>query len=932
MPNRGYALPLVFALVLILSLVLTTVLFTTGGSVAIGESMIHRRQAFHAADGISLAAMDLAGQKLRTLPLQPDLPVGDPGYPAALTAMLASQAIETAAFVNDNKTLFTPDGYTVADVGVTGLGAATQQTLDSGAFAGMLAQVQPLQLDVSVRRDHDRSPATVVMRSSIERATISMFQFFAFIDGYAFVFNGPGAKFFGRVHSNGDMCIGSGANSFLETITSGGKIYRLRGSGCRKEISGGLTGSTPNPTVFVSSNGFPDPFDAGAFTLLNKDADSPTWITDVNAWKGTIAHISDSTHGTPKLKPPIIGVPLTQKGRNAIHALRPNNDNSRFLIDPLLPVEANDIAKQKMAFKADIRIVDGIWYLRDPAIPQALGTPIWSDHPGRMEANHVDDRWVGPGKTVGQDDLFGGARPQRYSWYRTAAAGSAALAAPPTTFRPVVSYGSLFRKAGPVWVPGFYKGKPLTTAACTDTSPSAACFPVQEATTAAHLLQGTRSGFRSAWDESGITDGAADCGADRTATFALGTADERRTAQVNMLPLNFDIAAFHEAIATTGGGELGSHFSAARPFNGIVYVSATWPGFRDGFGTAATSTAAGMWPFQGLQADAFSGVTPNDLAGGQPRDNLASLTNLATYEGLSFTTSGAALDISAASRQGNRPFQQALAYPFCSDNLGTNTAAAELAAYTDADTFSTTGGDIRHFYAPACSRYHEVNPVTRLNGRVNSVRIINASNMNPGILPLGITVVSNLPVYILGSLNTTSGPGATPTALGENPTQSQVTPWSPVLIGGDTIGLLSNDWTDDEAPWNVPVRSYWHLRRPSNTQLNGAFLYGWGEAALNPVTNTGCREELTYSIRLHEEWSVAAGIRRVIRGSIFVGWNSVYGAAFSNVHEANGSGAWHDTDGSTKIYGYDYHFDLLTNQPPGAPVYEIKKVTGVLAQ
>jgi hypothetical protein len=101
---------------------------------------------------------------------------------------------------------------------------------------------------------------------------------------------------------------------------------------------------------------------------------------------------------------------------------------------------------------------------------------------------------------------------------------------------------------------------------------------------------------------------------------------------------------------------------------------------------------------------------------------------------------------------------------------------------------------------------------------------------------------------------------------------------------------------------------------------------------LNPTTNTGCREELTYSIRLHEEWSVADGIQRIIRGSIFVGWNSVYGAGFSNVHEADGSGAWHDTDGSTKIYGYDYHFDLLTNQPPGAPVYEIKKVTGVLTQ
>ena len=931
MPNRGYALPLVFALVLILSLILTTVLFTTVGSVAVGESMLHRRQAFHAADGVSLAAMDLASQKLRTLPSQPDLPLNDPGYPLALATMLEDQATATSAFVNSNKSFFTPPGYAVEDVAVTGLGAAVQQLLDSGAFAGMLAQVQPLQLAVAVRRDHDRTPATVVLRSSIERATISMFQFFAFIDGYAFVFNGPGAKFFGRVHANGDMCIGSGSDSFLETITSGGKIYRLRGSGCRNEISGGLSGSSPSPTVFVSTDGFPTPFATSAFALLNKDADSPTWVTDVNAWKGTIAHVSDSTHGTPKLKPPIIGVPLTQQGRNAIHALRPNNENSRFLIDPVLPGESSDIARQKMAFKADIRIVDGIWYRRNPANPQELGTPIWSDHPGRMNAGHVDDRWAGPGKTVGQDDLFGGPRPQRYSWYRTDSAGSAGLAAPPTTFRPVVSYGSLFRKAGPVWVPGFYEGTAVATAGCTATSPTAACFPVKEATTTAQLLQGTRSGFRSAWDESGVTDGAADCGANRTTTLSLGVTDERRTAQVNMLPLNFDVGAFHEAMATTAGGELGSHFSAANPFNGIVYVSATWPGFRDGFGTVATSGAAGMWPFQGLQSDPFSGVLPNTLASGQPQDNLGSLTNLATYPGLPFTVSGSALDISVASRQGNAPFQQALAYPFCSDDLSTNTTAAELAAFNDANTFSGAGG-ARHFYAPKCSRYHDSTASARINGHINSVRIINASNMDPAILPIGLTVVSNLPVYILGSLNTTSGPAATPTVLGNHPLQSQVTPWSPVLIGGDTISLLSNDWTDDEAPWNIPVRAYWHMRKPSNTQINGAFLYGWAEAALNPATNTGCREELTYSIRLHEEWSVAAGIERVIRGSIFVGWNSVYGAAFSDVHADNGSGAWHDTDGSTKIYGYDYHFDLLTNQPPGAPVYEIRKVTGVLAQ
>ena len=120
------------------------------------------------------------------------------------------------------------------------------------------------------------------------------------------------------------------------------------------------------------------------------------------------------------------------------------------------------------------------------------------------------------------------------------------------------------------------------------------------------------------------------------------------------------------------------------------------------------------------------------------------------------------------------------------------------------------------------------------------------------------------------------------------------------------------------------------MRVPTSTQYNGAFLYGWAEAALNTVTNVGCREELTYSMRLHERWSAAAGIGRVIRGSIFVGWNSVYGSAFSNVHEADNSGAWHDVDGSTKIYGYDYHFDEIVNQPPGAPQFELTNIKRIV--
>ena len=934
---RGYALPLVLVMVALLATALGLYLKTADGVQRTSTRLFRRQQAQVALTGTTRATAVAAGQFLFGQPAQPDPMPSDPAAAAAaLSAHFNQIRVDANAHLATLQPGLTPSGMVLEKLEVDAVDSRRNGVVQDGPFRGMNAVIQPFTLSITGRHLQMRDGSYVNMGAAAERVFIPMFQFFAFIDGYAFVFNGPGAKFSGRVHSNGNMCIGSGSDTFMETITSAGKIYRLGGSGCRREKSGGFTSGSPSPTIKVSTNGFPDPFNSAAFATLLKDADSGTWLTDVNTWRGASLHVADSTHGIPALKPPITGSPLTQKGRNAIHGLRPNNENSRFLVDPLLTTDTNNIAQQKMAFKADVRIIDGVWYQRDPAHPEELGVPIWSDHPGDTATSHIEDRWFGSLTNVGQDDLFTGSRPRRYSYYRTAGAGQALLAAPTTPA--VVSYGTLHRKVvsgKPMWVPGYYETNSSGVAGCTATVPTAPCFATKEASTVAQFLQGTRSGFRSAWDESGLTLGASDCSAsgssatDRQASFVPGTTDGQRTAMVNMLPLNFDLAAFQDALADNSSNELGARFGGGRaPFNGVVYISATWPGFRDGYGTAATSDRAGHWPFQGLQRDQFSGETPDTANEGQPKDALSSLTNAAVYAGLPFSTTGASLEITAVSRQANRPFQQALPYALCSDSYAADKPASVLTNFGATANF--TGATGRKFYAPRCSSYHDSDPTKRINARINAVRIINGSNLRPAVLPKGISIVSNLPVFLLGSLNTTSGGAAVTTALGDAPGESMISPWSPMLVGGDTIGILSNDWTDDEAPWNVPVNAYYGLRRPSSTQFNGAFLYGWAEAALNPATNIGCREELTYSMRLHEDWSVAAGINRVIRGSIFVGWNSVYGSGFSNVHEANGSGAWHDTDGSTKIYGYDYHFDEIVNQPPGAPQFELTNIKRII--
>jgi hypothetical protein len=909
MRQRAYSLPLVLVIVALLSAGLTVLLTTVLTSSTTTMRLFRRTQAGYAITGVARAGAVAAGDALLLrAPLPDPLPTDPAARAVAVAAHLAAQRDEVNGELTALVPELTPAGFVVDELRIDALRERSNGQIQEGAFRGMNALIQPF--DVTVRGHHQEmgSGAYIRVDASVERLFIPMFQFFAFIDGYAFVFNGPGAKYAGRIHSNGNMCLGSGQNSFFEKITSGGKIYKLRGSGCRGELSGGI-GSR---TIFVSRSRltegaatyFTPGFETGFSLLHDKDADSPDWLTHVALWGG---QVGDSTHGVPVLKAPIRGTPLVQQGRNAVHALVSNTTNSRFLIDPVLPDEPIDVRAQKVAFKADIRILDGVWYIRNPNFPEELGTPIWSDHPGRVATDRAERRWLGLQQNVGQEDLFGNlARPTKYSHYRTV----------PNTLRfdnvtggtAVVSYGVLHRMGGtPVrWVPGFQNTSP--TGGCSRTVP---CFPTTAADSVARLLQGTRGGFRNAWDESGVTDGAADCGANREASMGFGNFDAHALPLFNMLPLNFDVAAFQAALLDNSPNELGGRFAArGEPFNGAIWIGSAWPGFRTGYGDATSSSAAGFWPFQGQQNDARSGNggdVVNDTS--QPLDGLtpATLSTAATYAGPANASPTAAATLT------NRPFQRALPQTLCTDTTPANVDDGVLATYGGANDFSAGTG--RRFFVPRCEDYD----TGALNAQVNAVRVINADTVSRTTLPFGLSIVTNMPMFVLGSLNTSSIPA-------DRPGDSNVG-WAPVMVGGDTIGLLSNAWTDAKAPWNVPVATYWLTRNAASTRYHGAFLYGWAEAASGP--SGGCREELSYSMRLHEHWHRGAGLPldRVVRGSIFVGWNSVYGTAFSNVHERdNESGAWHDGAGNTKIYSYDHHLDVIQNQPPAAPQFQLTNV------
>jgi hypothetical protein len=595
-------------LLLLLAGILTTLVVSLEGSIAIGESALHRRQAFHMAEGVQVAAIELAAARLRALPTAPDLPRNDPGFPAALASMLASQEVDVENTVNARISQTVVPGYTISPVDIGSLRAAEQTVLTEGAFAGMQAQIQRFEVTVEARRDDDETPAAVQLVAEVSRATISMFQFYVFADGYLDLDPGGPVTATGRIHTNGDFCIAG--QPVVDTITAAGRVLMSNPNDhglCRRRAD------EQNDIRIATDDNF------SAFATMTFDHTSPNWPSVETAFN---RHLLDRTHNVSSLRMPVSGRPRVQAGANVLAmerapstaapnpaAKEDNTTSMRFLVDPVLVDEPDDVRRQKFAFKADIRIIDGVWFLRNPDEPADIGTPIWSDHVGSLVPTAVAGNFPGAHglgitthRLLGQENVRAergwATTPQRFSYYAFTASGGNAAWARTTTAPAVVSYGVLHRVGNNQFFPGHLVGGGLTSA---------------RNGTLEEFLKGMRSGFKNGWIEarSESTD------PDFPATQGASPEEVRRS---RLLPLNFDVAAFIAALHDCSANELGSYFPGScgggagggRRFNGIVYISATWPGSLDGLGTtAATHDFARLWPNQ--PADVDNGLHNRDL-------------------------------------------------------------------------------------------------------------------------------------------------------------------------------------------------------------------------------------------------------------------------------------------------------------------------------
>jgi len=818
---------------------------------------IQRRKTFYACDGISRGLAVLASDYFS----EDDTPTD-----AELRVYITSRA-------GTNLAALTPAGYATPSFNMT-IERSDSGLVPSGPFEGMSARIDTLTMNFETESTNGQSVCRI--EESLSIGKIALFQFFAFSEYALDLGNCAPTTVTGRVHANGDFCGGcGGTNGKIERITASGRI--LKKNNCPRYSSGSA------PIYFMDKS-------TGNWKELTTDATSVASWPDyaINEFHG---NVQDMSHGVPELKVPFVARPAMQAGRNSQRQPHDNSDSMRFFVDPVPFGEDSSISEERLAWKADIRIIDGVWYKNDGTFP---GTPIWSDHPGAARTYAVANGYVPININVGQADLFpGGSVPRLYSYYEydatnqrlcEAAGSSANCANDAQDHKGVISYGTLHRKSTtPLeWVPGFWRfhlhyesGEiELVDDGPGDARRDPYCSVkddgdinhddgyIADASTFNCRYQDSAANWHDTEKGSNYLEGARS-GFDDPRVH-LGQNDAKHDRRGRMLPINFDVKMFTEAMQDTTPGELGSHFGGGADFNGVVWIGSNWDGQMH-------PTAQTLWPYND---DAEGHINLTDVA-----------INVRSGDSGSrdLTPDGAKV-------------QRALPQPLCSDSLGYDAGTATRVPYGGFNgRWDTTSGvtNISAFSIPKCNAGQTSIP--------NAVRLHNAQTISKAVFPKGLSIGTNLPGYMLGDLNTSSNVDAN---------------WVPFLFAADAITGMSNNWMDDRAPWqvgnsNVDVGA--SLRPARDTHWRAAMFFGhvW------PVGSDSAAAGLQNWVRFVEHWGNNT-YECKIDGSLVVGFSSVYENqtwAYSPVFRA-----------CTRTFTFDTKFNSIANQPPGAPTFTVSAV------
>ncbi len=241
-----------------------------------------------------------------------------------LNTTLNPTSADLAAITAPTMGGYTFSTFTVAPVGIVG----TQPL--SGNFAGLTAYVQKYRVTSTATRTGTSNSATVVVDT--QDNLIPLFQFGIFYQNDLEKLPGPNMTFTGgRIHSNANIYVGSGAGSTLSVdskVTSAGNIYN-------KRLDDGTI--PPGAVQFKDGSGVYQAMNPTGGPIL--DSTNPNWATDSQTrWGGNV--------------------------KSAVHGIQPLNlplptSNPLDLIQRGLPGDSQQLKDARFYWTAGVRIIDG---------------------------------------------------------------------------------------------------------------------------------------------------------------------------------------------------------------------------------------------------------------------------------------------------------------------------------------------------------------------------------------------------------------------------------------------------------------------------------------------------------------------------------------------------------------------------------------------
>ena len=205
----------------------------------------------------------------------------------------------------------------------------TKQTLISGvevsrgAFSGLVANIQPYEI-LSRAANANLSNEKVV-RVTVNQEAVGLHQFGIYYDGDLEIMPSFPLDYNGRIHTNGNLYVGSHNTLDLESqITAAGHIY-----------------NTPkDPTQHFNGKARAKN-SAGHWKDLSYDSTDPDWVEkSLDDWNG---NVQDSAHGVTELPFPL-----------------PTTSDAHDIIERGTAGDSPAVRDKKYYYKAGLKIIDGV--------------------------------------------------------------------------------------------------------------------------------------------------------------------------------------------------------------------------------------------------------------------------------------------------------------------------------------------------------------------------------------------------------------------------------------------------------------------------------------------------------------------------------------------------------------------------------------------